>query len=103
MDELEKKLTLTVNHDGKTFTFRRPTVKQLIAADVLSAQMRGGLPINAMSYGYVYSNYAAELNTYVVEPKDFDFSELYDDDIYEIHEEVANWLNTFHKPVPETK
>lgn len=101
MDELEKKLTLTLTHEGKTFTFRRPTVKQLIAADVLSAQMRSGMPVNAMSYGYVYSNYAAALNTYVTEPKDFDFTDFYDEDLVEIHEGVANWLNTFRKPIPK--
>lgn len=99
MDQLEQKLTLTVEHNGKSFTFRRPTVKQMIAADVLGAQLRANVPISALAYGYIYSDYVGVLNTYVTDPKGFDFGELYDDDIVAIYEEVANWLSTFHKPV----
>lgn len=99
MDELERKLTVDVTKNGKTYTFRRPTAKQLMNADVLAAHYRGNVPINALTYSIALSDMVASLNTYVTDPKGFDFSDLYDDEIGEIYEEVANWLNSFRKPV----
>lgn len=99
MDELEKKLTLNVTSGDKTYTFRRPNIKQMLQVDVLASQMRGNLPISSLSYGVLYSDMIATLNTYVTEPKNFDFGELYEEEISEIYSEVAKWLNTFRKPV----
>ena len=99
MDELEKRLTFQVTKNDKTYTFRRPTVRQLIAADVLAAQLRGLVPVHALLYSVGLSDMVAALNTYVIEPKNFDFTELHEDEMGEIYNEVAKWLDTFRKPV----
>ncbi len=99
MDQLEKALTHTVTRNGKTYTFRRPTVKQMILSDVLAAQMRGGMPINSLTHSLGNTEMVALLNTAVTEPKGFDFSELYEDDLGAIYDEVAKWLETFRQNV----
>lgn len=99
MDELEKRLTFSVTKNNRTFTFRRPTAKQLITADVLAAQLRGLVPVQALLYSVSLSDMVASLSTYVTDPKPFDFSGLFEDEIAEIYNEVAKWLDTFRKPV----
>lgn len=104
MDKLEEKLVFTVTHEGKTFKFRRPTVKQLVKADVLAAQLREGVSVNSLvGYGILFSDMIASLNTYVIEPERFDFGDMYDDEVDSIYKEVAQWLNSFHPRVPEQK
>lgn len=103
MDELDKKLTTTVTSEGKTYTFRRPTTKQMIAADVLAAQIREHTPVVALTYAVGLSDRLAALNTYVTDPKGFDFGDLFDEEVTEIYFEVAKWTNSFRKPVPEAK
>ena len=99
MDNLEKGMTLTVTKGDKTFTFKRPNSGKMLAADVLAAQLRGGMPINSLTYGISYSEMIATLGTYIAVPEHFDFGTLYDDELSEIYDEVANWLNTFRKRV----
>lgn len=98
MDNLEKNLTYTVNKFGKSWTFRRPTARQLVQADVLAAQMRQQLPLSSLLYAGGLSDMVASLNTFVIEPKGFDFGDLYDDQVIEIYNEVSKWMDSFrHK------
>ena len=95
MDQIDRALVCTVTRGGKSYTFRRPTVKQMIQSDVLAAQMRGGMPINSLTHSLGNTEMVALLNTAVTDPQSFDFSELYEEDLSAIHDEVAKWLETF--------
>ena len=99
MDQLDKALMHTVERGGKSYTFRRPTVRQMIQVDVLAAQLRGGMPINTLTHSIGNAEMVAMLSTAVVEPKGFDFGDLYDEDLGAIYDEVAGWLNTFRPGV----
>lgn len=99
MDELRNNLTYSAEVNGKRFTFKRPTAAQVVKADALAAQLRMNVPVGAMSYGFALSDYIANLNTMVIEPKEFDFGELYPDEIYPLYDEVAKWVESFRKPV----
>lgn len=102
MDTLDKKLTLPVQNDGKTYTFKRPIAKQLIQADVLAANMRGNTPVSALRWSVSTSDMVATLNVCVIEPAKFDFGDLYDTQVSEIYAEVVEWINSFRAPVSPT-
>ena len=91
---------------GRSFRFRRPAVRQVIAADVLAAQYRGGLPVTALTYGLALSEARAALNTYCVEPRTvpaaqdgFDFGDLDEDALMALYTEVSSWLDSFRARV----
>jgi len=104
MDELEKRLTHTVTIGNRSWTLRRPTIRQMVAADVLAAQLRQQIPLTSLTYGVSLSEMIASLNTYVIEPKDFDFGELYDvEEISQIYQELAKWLDSFRGGMEERR
>ncbi len=101
MDQLEKSLQCTVEREGKRYTFRRPTVKQMIQVDVLAAQLRGGMPINSLTHSLGNAEMVALLNVAVTEPKSCDFGDLYEEDLSAVYNEVSKWLDTFRPRVAD--
>lgn len=98
-----KRPTTDVTSNGKTYTFQRPTAKEIVQADVLGAQLRGQAPVHSLAYALGLSDMVAALNTYVVEPKGFDFGNLFDDEITEIYTQMGEWLKTFRKPEAQSE
>ena len=104
-DALSAAMEKVVEYGGKTYRFRRPTARQMMAADVLAATYRGGMPVTALTYALALSEARSACNSYCVEPRtvsndgEFDFGDLYDEALLKIHEEVSNWLESFRHGV----
>ncbi len=100
-DALSAALEHTVEHGGHSYRFRRPAAKQMIAADVLAAGYRGGMPITSLTYSLALSEARASCNAYCVDPRTvandgaFDFGDLDDVALIAVYNEVSRWLESF--------
>ncbi len=94
MDAFQKQFTVV----DANYTFRLPTSKEMIDIDRKALELRGGMS-EGLSTAHVYSQSIAMLNTVCIEPKDVDFGELPTFVVDELSIEVANWLNSFRKPL----
>lgn len=99
MDELDRNLQHSVSLNGRTYIFRRPTVRQQIAAENLAADLRGNRPVGSVFSVLGLTDMVASLNTFVVDPRGFDFGSMHEEDLVAIYTEVAQWLETFRSPV----
>lgn len=90
----------TIEIDGTSYTFRLPSAKDMIQIDIEALKLRGGIT-EGLGVAYTYSQNVAMLSRLCVVPEGVDFGELpsYVMDILGV--KLADWLNSFPKPVGE--